>query len=291
MPKTIIFDPESTSKNNSSITSLPIEVPLLGEGFNHLYQSWCKFLGFMVNPIQHDEADFSNIHDLVNFSLSELSVAEENNRNYLIQLNALEKEIERTEGPGPASHQIRNESNRWGMRYCKVDMLVTHLGQNNRLAEIIESNKLLGKSKIYTEIKLLPDVLMKAIALTELAKANEMANKGKISEMVDSLYEASRAQSISSQNWSYRMSGKDAKAEKSDNGKKGASIRADKFEVIKAYVIELANPLTDESANKIAHKIKDLVMMKARSLNAPLSEENAQKTIQKYILEHRKKSF
>ena len=46
-----------------------------------------------------------------------------------------------------------------------------------------------------------------------------------------------------------------------------------------------------KSANYIAHRIKELVMIKARSLNAALSDENAQKTIQKYILAHRNKSL
>jgi len=291
MPKTIIFDSESTQKNKPSKTSLPKEVPFLGAGLNHLYKSSLQLLGFMVDPIGHDETDFSNINDLVNFALSELSIAELINKNHIKKLDALEKEIERDEGRNPVYARIRNEGYRWDMRNCKVKILAWHLGQNNRLEEIIESNRVLGKSKIYTTIKLRRDTLMKAIALNELAKANEMVINGDVNKIGDHLYEFLEAQRIASTNTAYRQSAKSSREDKSDNGKKGASIRAAKFEAVKVYVIELSTSLAGQSANKIAHQIKDLVMIKARGLNAPLSDENAQKTIQKYILEHRKKSF
>ena len=291
MPKSIIFDSESTRKNNPSKTSLPKEVPLLGQGINHLYKSWYGHLGSLVNPIGYDETNPSNIDDFVNFALSELSLAEFSNKDFLIQLDALEREIESHEEPNRVYRLIRNEGHRWGMRHCKVEILVRHLGQNNRLEQIIESNKILGKSRLYTEIKLLPDTLMRAIALNELSQANEMVRNGDLNNIGDSLYEFLEAQRISASNTAFKWSERNAREDKSDNGKKGASIRAAKFEAVKMYVIELSTSLAGQSANKIAHQIKDLVMIKARGLNAPLSDENAQKTIQKYILEHRKKSF
>jgi hypothetical protein len=291
MPKTIIFDSESTHKNNASKISLPKEVPFLGQGLNHLYTSWYQHLGFLVNPVGHDETDTSNIDDLVNFALSELSLAELSNKNFLIQLDTLEREIEGHKGPNSAYRLMHNEGHRWNMRHCKVEILVRHLDDNNRLEEIIESNKILGKSRLYKEIKLLPDTLIRVIALTELSQANEMVRNGDLNNIGDSLYEFVEAQRISASNTAFKWSERNAREEKSDNGKKGASIRADKFEAVKAYVIELANPFAGQSANKLAHQIKDLVMIRARSLNAPLSQENAQKTIQKYILEHRKQSF
>ena len=301
MPKTTIFDPDSTKTKNANHAakpksklnpanqdyprkSLPKDVSLLGEGFNYLYKAWYALLENVSKPDNDQTTENPRrVDDLVDLSLAELHCAQlDRKKNSASEEDKLPQRI---------NNYFPPEFLIWRGNYCKIHLLLDHLHSKDRIDEIAKSDEHPGKSVAYIEPTRIADTLMYALALSEFANANEMAASGNINEMVNSIYEASYAQTMSTNKTAKSVLRRQIKAEKSNNGKKGASIRANKFSTVKAYALELASSMDGKSANHIAHKIKDLVMIKARSLNAALSEENAQKTIQKYILAHRNKSL
>ncbi len=74
----------------------------------------------------------------------------------------------------------------------------------------------------------------------------------------------------------------------SKNGSKGASIKHEPMRKLKAFALKLAVefPFT-KSANSIAFDIKKTVYEHGRTINANLSECNAQETIKKWINDSR----
>lgn len=78
----------------------------------------------------------------------------------------------------------------------------------------------------------------------------------------------------------------------SKNGSKGANIKNEPMRKLKAFAINLAKeyPLNN-SANKIAFEIKNTVYMHGRTINANLSQHNAQDTIKKWINESKSKKL
>lgn len=62
-------------------------------------------------------------------------------------------------------------------------------------------------------------------------------------------------------------------------GKKGAAKRHAPMRELEQYAGELYREREWKSANQAAHQLKEKIMAHGRSISAPLSEQNAQRTI------------
>jgi len=311
MPKTIIFGSELPGKKdrNAALNAkrkpaldkashirkrLPKEVPLLGPGFNYQYKVWYTLLE-KVSMSDDDKAteNSSRVDDILDLALSELHAAQLRKEIPLKEVNnqkiQLIPKVDQQILPDIGYFQAERKA--WNTNHCRIYMMREYLKSNDRLEKIIDDEEGFGKAVAYIHPDRILEALTYALALAEFANANEMVGKNSINEMIHSIYEATYAQGLSVGTGAISQFKKHIKIQNHNNGKKGASIRATKFEAVKTYALELATSMEGKSANYIAHRIKELVMIKARSLNAALSDENAQKTIQKYILAHRNKSL
>jgi len=282
---TTLIEIDSLNKKQIVNKPIPRETLLLGERFNRLYKSWYLYLGYLIDPDSETTTDLPDTDTLIAMALSELKMAKLINDNYF--------DYQCSYGEEKKAYGMFtvDEYDRWRVDPCEAHLLLEHLYTKDRLPEIIKANDGLGPSLIYTSPDLLPDALMIALGLAKLADANKIAAQGHIGELADSIYEVTQVQKIVAKSLSKKLSASEMSDIFSINGRRGASVRANKFDAVRSYAIELSSSMEGKSANQIAYKIKDLVMIKARSLNASLSEENAQKTIQKYILAHRNKSL
>ena len=282
---------ESDKSETPNIKVTPQEVPLLGFEFNKLYQDWYKYLGYLVDPKSDGLTELPNTRALVDLALSELTIAKLFNQKYLHYLEDDEElgwlvingDSETPFEDGESSYEI------WRIGASDAQLLLEHLHTKGRLKEIIKANQGLGPSPIYTSSTLLPDALMIGLGLAKLANANAMAAKGDITEMTGSLYEVSQVQKMVAKSLLRKRSDSEMREKFALYGGKGKAARMKKLDELRAYVIELAIPHPKKSANRIAYEIKEDVLKKSEKLKAQLSAENAQRTIQNYILDYRKK--
>jgi hypothetical protein len=282
---------ESIKVMHSNSPAIAEEVPLLGYEFNKLYQDWYQYLGYLVDPKSNDQTELPNTRVLVDLALSELTIAKLFNKKYLHFLdegNELGWLAINGDSLSPFE-DIEYGCEIWRMNATDAQLLLEHLHTKGRLESIIKSNQGLGPSPIYTSSTLLPDALMIGLGLAKLVNANAMAAKGDITEMTDSLYEVSQVQKMVAKSLLRKRSDSEMREKFALYGGKGKAARMKKLDELRAYVIELAIPHPKKSANRIAYEIKEDVLKKSEKLKAQLSAENAQRTIQNYILDYRKK--
>jgi len=289
---TALNEIESDKFQTPNTKVIPPEVSLLGFEFNKLYQDWYKYLGYLVDPKSNGLTELPNTRVLVDLALSELKIAKLFNQKYLHYLDDGEElgwlvingDSEMPFEDGENSYEI------WRMHATDAQLLLEHLHTKGRLESIIKSNQGLGPSPTYTSTTLLPDALMIGLGLAKMANANAMAANGDIKGMADSLYEASQVQKMVAKSLVRKRSDGEMREKFALYGGKGKAVRMKKLDELRAYVIELAIPHPKKSANRIAYEIKEDVLKKSEKLKAQLSAENAQRTIQNYILDYRKKN-
>ncbi|MBU3631154.1 hypothetical protein [Polynucleobacter sp. AP-Melu-500A-A1] len=276
---------------NSNSPAIAEEVPLLGYEFNKLYQDWYQYLGYLVDPKSNDQTELPNTRVLVDLAQSELTIAKLFNKKYLHFLdegNELGWLAINGDSLSPFE-DIEYSCEIWRMNATDAQLLLEHLHTKGRLESIIKSNQGLGPSPIYTSSTLLPDALMIGLGLAKLANANAMVANGDIEEMADSLYEASQVQKMVAKSLVRKRSDGEMREKFALYGGKGKAARMKKLDELRAYVIELALPFGNQSANSIAYEIQKPVLDKSEELGAKLSKFNVQRTIQNYILDYRKK--
>jgi hypothetical protein len=72
------------------------------------------------------------------------------------------------------------------------------------------------------------------------------------------------------------------------NGKKGSTVRHAPTNELKAWMLQRYSEGKWPSANKAAYDLKEIVITHGKTINAHLTEENAQRTIAEWINEHKK---
>lgn len=281
---------KSLGKNQPANPSIPVEISLLGDRFNKLYKSWYRYLGYFVDPDSHAATDLPNTALLIDIALSELKIAKLFNKNYIAyqEEHGEKQDIEDQYGRSHIVYVWEWEDS-WRFNACDAHLLLEHLHTKKRLEEIIKANQNLIDSPIYTSTSLLPNALMIAFGLVNLASANAMAANGEIAKANDLIFEAAETQKIVAKSLSKKMSSADLAEKFAQAGSRGGAKSNEKYAELKKYAFELARTFKSTvSARQIAIKIEKQVQEKAEILGARLVDENAHNTIYKYILEFKK---
>lgn len=274
---------------NSHNIAMPEDVPLLGREFSKLYQDWCRYLGYLVDPNSNGLTELPNTRVLVDLAQSELTIAKFFNKKYIHHLDEASELVWPILNGDSLSpfEDIEHGCEIWRTNATDSQLLLEHLHTKDRLDSIIKSNQGLGPSPIYTSPELLPNALIVALGIAKLANANAMLAKGDIKAMTESLYEVSQAQRIVTKSLARKLTDDDMSKKFSQLGSSGVAKRNEKYEKLKAHVFELAAKYPELSGRKIALAIEKEVLDTMAKFNVRLTADNAHNTIYKYVREYK----